>query len=186
MKKITTQQITINAMLAALCAVLGIFEVSIIPNFKITFESFPVLIAALLFGPFDGAVVGGIGTFISQLIRYGLDVTTPLWVLPYIVCGIIVGVLGKTKAVSQKKSKIVPTIFIILLGQLSITIINIGSLFIYSKVIMGFFSIEFALGSIGIKLLICLVKSIASGIIIIPLLSAIKRVIGQPSKNADN
>ena len=65
--KNSTAQIAINAMLAALCAVLGYFSLDFV-NLKITFESFPVLLAGMMYGPVNGAMVGLTGTFIYQLL----------------------------------------------------------------------------------------------------------------------
>ena len=64
----STTQLTINAMLAALCAVLGYVSLEM-GNFKLTFESVPVLMAALMYGSVSGALVGGVGTFIYQILR---------------------------------------------------------------------------------------------------------------------
>ena len=50
-------------------------------SIKITFESFPILLGALLFGPLDGLAVGFVGTLLYQLRRYGVSVTTPRWEL---------------------------------------------------------------------------------------------------------
>ena len=58
-----TTQLTLNAMLAAVCAVLGYLALDLF-TLKVTFESFPVLLAGLMFGPVNGALVGLIGTFI--------------------------------------------------------------------------------------------------------------------------
>ena len=52
------------------------------------------ILAALLCSPLDGAAVGGIGTLLYQLLRYGVTATTPLWILPYILCGLLVGWIG--------------------------------------------------------------------------------------------
>ena len=59
-----TVRLTTNAMMAAMCAVLGYVALDL-GNIKITFESLPVLLAALMFGPVDGMLVGGIGLFIA-------------------------------------------------------------------------------------------------------------------------
>ena len=49
-----TVRLTVNAMLAALCACLGYISLDL-GNLKITFESLPVLMAGLMFGPASGA-----------------------------------------------------------------------------------------------------------------------------------
>ena len=78
--KYSTTQLTINAMLAAVCAVLGYLALDLF-TLKFTFESFPVLLAGLMYGPVNGALVGFIGTFLYQVLRYGMEMSTPLWII---------------------------------------------------------------------------------------------------------
>ncbi|MBR6977567.1 MAG: ECF transporter S component, partial [Lachnospiraceae bacterium] len=73
-------RITYDGLLAALCAVLGSVAAIDIGIAKLTFENVPVVIAGLLFGPVDGMLVGFVGIFLSQVIRYGIDASTMLWV----------------------------------------------------------------------------------------------------------
>ena len=97
-------QMAIDAMLAAMCtAIAALITLKLGGNLEITFESVPVHIAALLFGPVDGMIVAGIGNFIYQLLfsGYGLTATTALWILPYIVCGFIVGAYARRRARSS-------------------------------------------------------------------------------------
>ena len=59
------KQLVINAMLAAICFVLAYFSLTFV-NIKFTFESIPVHLGALFFGPAAGMAIGGIGTFLYQ------------------------------------------------------------------------------------------------------------------------
>ena len=79
-----TKKLAMDSMLAAMCAVLGYLSLDF-GNLKITFESVPILLGALLLGPIDGMAIGGVGTLLYQLVRYGVSVTTPLWILPYVL-----------------------------------------------------------------------------------------------------
>ena len=76
-----TKKLAMDSMLAAMCAVLGYLSLDF-GNLKITFESVPILLGALLLGPIDGMAIGGVGTLLYQLVRYGVSVTTLLWILP--------------------------------------------------------------------------------------------------------
>ena len=65
---------------------------------KISLTGLPIIFIAVVYGPIEGMLVGGIGEFFCQLVsQYGLTPTTPLWVLPAIVRGLIVGLLFKQK-----------------------------------------------------------------------------------------
>ena len=92
--KNNTYRIAFCGMLAALTAVLGYFALDL-GSIKISFEEYPVMLTALMFGPVEGALVGGIGTFLYQLLRYGLDPTTVLWIMPYILLGTFTGLYAK-------------------------------------------------------------------------------------------
>ena len=70
-----TRKLALNAVLAAMCAALGALALDL-NSIKITFESFPILLGALLFGPLDGLAVGFVGTLLYQLLRYGVSATT--------------------------------------------------------------------------------------------------------------
>ncbi len=67
-RSFTVRQLALNAVLIAISTVLAGLAVNLGGNFKITFESLPVHIGALLFGPVDGMLIGGIATFIYQVL----------------------------------------------------------------------------------------------------------------------
>lgn len=159
--KNSTAQIAINAMLAALCAVLGYFSLDFV-NLKITFESFPVLLAGMMYGPVNGAMVGLTGTFIYQLLLYGMELSTPLWVLPYVVVGFLIGLYAKRSSFNNSKKEI----SIAMLGsELLVFVMNTVSLFLYSKLLYGAFSLPFITGTLLPRFLIALAKGIVYGLI---------------------
>ena len=157
------------SMLAAMCAVLGAISINL-GNLKITLESIPVIVGAMLFGPADGALIGFIGTLIYQILRYGITATTLLWILPYCICGLVVGYYAKKRNfnLSVKQS-----IFITVLSELIITTLNTGSLYIDSK-IYGYYSAAFVFGTLIIRYIICVCKASAEGALIPLLLKPIK------------
>ena len=78
-------------MLAALCAVLSYLSVDIGNSMRITFESFPIALGALLLGPLDGAAIAFVGNLIYQLLRHGITATTLLWIAPYVITALLIG-----------------------------------------------------------------------------------------------
>lgn len=167
-----TRRLTINAVLAAMCAVLGTISLDF-GNLKLTFESFPVLIAALLFGPLDAVFVGGIGTFLYQILRYGFTVTTPLWILPYVLCGLVVGLYAKKHKFSLDKIQMG---FIIFVGSILIFLLNTFVLYVDSKV-YGYYSAVYIFGTIIPRTIICLAKAAVFTAVMPILLNAAKRVL---------
>ena len=72
----TTRRIATDAMLAAMFVCLSFVSIRVGNSMKISVDSLPILVAALLLGPLDGLAVGLIGSFLNQLLTYGLSVPT--------------------------------------------------------------------------------------------------------------
>lgn len=167
-----TKRLSFNAVLAAMCAVLGAVSLDF-GNLKLTFESFPVIIAALLFGPVDAMLVGGIGTFLYQVLRYGITVTTPLWILPYILCGLVVGLYAKKHSFNMDKIQLGIIIFA---GSILIFLLNTFVLYVDSKV-YGYYSFVYIFGTIVPRTVICLAKAAVFTAIMPMLLEAAGKVL---------
>ena len=166
------KQIAVDAMLAAMVAVLGYISIDT-GAVKITFESLPILIGALLFGPGDGMLIGGIGTLIYQLLRYGVSATTLLWMLPYIICGLIVGFYAKKNDYLLSRRQILAAVII---SELLITILNTFVIYADSK-IYGYYYPALIWGSLALRFVICIAKAVAFGLILPELLKSIRKAI---------
>lgn len=159
-----TKRMTLNAVLAAMCAVLGAVSLDF-GSIKLTLESVPVLIGALLFGPVSGMAIGFVGTLSYQLIRYGVSATTLLWILPYVVCGLVVGLYSKKH---EFKLTRLQTVLIVIIAELMVTTLNTGALYIDSR-IYGYYYPALIAGMLIPRYAICVVKSLVYGLLL-PLL----------------
>lgn len=170
-RSFTVRQLALNAVLIAISTVLAGLAVNLGGNFKITFESLPVHIGALLFGPVDGMLIGGIATFIYQVLLsgYGITATTLLWILPYVACGLIDGLFAVNR--QQGSGRLT---FIILLSELTVTLLNTFALYVDSR-LYGYYSPVFVFGTLAARLLVCAVKSLAYGAVIPVLLKSLKK-----------
>ena len=168
-KIFTTSRITKDAMLSAVCAVLGFVALDL-GNIKLTFESLPILLSGFLFGPLDGMLVGGIGTLVYQLLRYGISATTFLWMLPYILCGLVVGLASSNRSGRTDNRRV---FIIVLLAEVMILVINTGVIYIDSK-IYGYYSEAYVFGSLAVRIVTCAVKSVAFGAVLPTLIKAIR------------
>ena len=101
-----TQQLAMDAVLAAMVVVLGFTSVRIGNIMKVSLEDFPVIIAALMFGPADGMIVAGIGILLYQLLSYGITATTVLWILPFVVVGGLAGLYARRSAFNNNRKQI--------------------------------------------------------------------------------
>ena len=167
-----TQKMTINAMLAALCAVLGFVAINM-GNMKITLESFPIDLGALLFGPIDGAIIAFLGQMIYQMMLYGFTATTLLWVIPGTVGALVLGGFAKAKGFKLTKAQ---TIAIVMLTELIITTLNTGALYIDSH-IYGYYSPVFIFGTLVPRYALCIGKGIVYGVILYPLADKMKKFV---------
>ena len=174
MKKQTNNRIlriVIVGMLAALCFVLSAYVSIKAGSMKFTFAGLPILLAALLFGPVDGMLVGGIGEFLSQVIGYGLTPTTVLWIIPAVVRGLMVGLYAKAK---KGNPGIVGSSVMIILSSLVVTLLN-GLVIWADAVIMGYYSFAYVFGSTGWRFLASLITAVLYCVVIIPLTAALRK-----------
>lgn len=169
MYKNKTSQLALDAMLAAMCAVLGYLSLDF-GNLKITFESVPILIGALLFGGMSGAAIGGVGTLIYQLLRYGVTVTTPLWILPYALCGLVVGLYAHRKDFHLTQGQ---TVFIIVLAELMVTASNTLAVIVDAK-IFGYYTPTLITGALLLRLVLCVGKALVYAFLLPPLLERLR------------
>lgn len=91
-KKRLTYTLCTLALLTAMMVLLTMTLSIQAPYGKLSFGSLPVVLAAILFGPAEGAVVAILGEFIVQVIGpYGLTPTTIIWIWPPAVRALVVG-----------------------------------------------------------------------------------------------
>ncbi len=180
MRNKKTIQLTTDAMLAAMCTVLGIFARFLDFGFiKLSFESFPVLVAALLFGPVDGIVVGLIGTFLSQLLQYGVDPSTPLWSLPYCIIGTICGFYARKYRYYNTPGQIR---LIVSLMEVLLFALNTVSLYFYAELVnifhtewIGKSGMTYVLSGLFPRIAVMIIKSAGFSFLMPPLLNALHR-----------
>lgn len=172
MKKFTTLRLVTDAMLCAVCAVLGYLALDF-TTIKITFETLPIFLAALMFGPVDGFAVGAVGTLIYQLLRYGFSATTFLWMFPYMLLGLFIGLFAKRRKFHMS---IPARVIAVTVGELVVTVLNTGVIYVDSK-LYGYYYPMIILGSLAIRLIISLVKGILFGFVLTPITAAVRRAV---------
>lgn len=102
---------------------------------KFSLKGLPVIFVSVVFGPLSGMLVGGLGELINQLVSpYGITATTPLWIVPWILQGLIVGLLFK-----QKHVKAHPVLWIVTVITCCIVVTSTNTLVIWvDGLIMGY------------------------------------------------
>lgn len=166
------RRIVVVGMLSAVCFVLSRYLSVPAGSMKFTFSGLPIILASLLYGPVDGMLVGGIGEFLSQLFSpYGLTPTTPLWVLPAVLRGLL---LGGYAALKKYRLGPVGTSAAIVVSSLAVTVAN-GLVIWADAVLMGYFSKAYVFGATGWRFLSSVITAVLYCLIVIPLLRALRR-----------
>lgn len=88
------QTLCILSLLTAVMVLLSMTVSIRTPYFKLTLGSLPVVLAAMLYGPLEGALVAVLGEFAVQLLGYGLTPTTVIWIWPPAIRALVVGCAG--------------------------------------------------------------------------------------------
>ena len=172
MKLSKTKRLAVDAMLAAMFFVLSLFSINL-PGMKITLDSLPILVAAMLLGPLDGVAVGLIGSFLNQMITYGFTATTILWILPAGLRGLLVGLYAKAHGFSMSMPQ---TIFITVVSALAVTALNTLLLYIDSWVYS--YSYVAALPTLVLRIAAGIVTAVVFSLILPGILSALRRLLG--------
>lgn len=161
------KNIALIAILSALFVLLSFFSISL-PNMKITLQNIIIYIAGMIFSPHLAAFTGGLGSFISQILLYGLMPTTFIWILPHIIVAFIFSYLYKIG--NYNKTNLFQKSFfvLILVSNFLLTILNTLVLFLDSK-INGYYTFATVFGSFIIRMITCIVTSIIY-FLIIPIL----------------
>ena len=120
----------------------------------LTFESFPVLVASLMFGWVDGLLVGAVGGFLNQMLTFGFTVTTLMWILPNAVRGLLVGLYAKKHGLNLTMKQ---TAGIVLVTSLLVTVLNTLALYIDSQIFH--YPISLTVGTIALRFLSSLVMA---------------------------
>lgn len=169
--KLTTKQLVLNAVFAALFVILAFISVGT-NDFKASFESLATLMAGITLGPLAGFLVGLVGEFIYQLIQYGLDPTTALWLIPYAVSGLVAGLIAKNKRPDLDKKTI---IIAVIASELVLTILNTPVNAI-SAIIQGWGNWATILASVPLRLAITAVRIVVYIIIVPVIYNSVKKV----------
>ncbi|MGM9599312.1 MAG: ECF transporter S component [Faecousia sp.] len=179
MSKFTVRRIAIDAILIAL-----FFAISIpspeIAGVKLTFVALTTILAALFFGPVDAFLVGLLGAFLEQLLKYGLTATTMLWVLPEALRGLLFGLCVFFFAKQFTYDKLIlrrkPYFYYgacIVTGMLA-SVFN-TLVFYVDATLYGYYTYALIFGVFWYRLLLSIAVSIVLATVALPIFAALKK-----------
>ncbi|MBQ6877376.1 MAG: ECF transporter S component [Oscillospiraceae bacterium] len=172
------KRLVTNAMLIAMYVVLSLVATINAGNMKFTLDSLPIIVGAALFGPVDGMLIGLCGSFINQLITWGLTPTTVLWIIPAGVRGLLIGLYAKHHNFDMSFKQ---TQFITISSALAVTAVNTLMMFIDSK-IYGYYSVAYVFGGIVPRIIAGIIVAFVFGAVLPHIIKPLKRIVIEPKK----
>ena len=172
-----TKRLVTVAVLIALYTVLSLFSANL-GLIKLTFESFPVLVASLMFGWVDGLLVGAGGGLLNQMLTYGFTVTTLMWILPNAVRGLLVGLYAKKHGLDLTMKQ---TAGIVLATSLLVTALNTVALYIDSQIFH--YPISLTVGAIALRFLSSVVMAAVYTLVTPRTVALLHRANASPRNN---
>lgn len=176
-KMMKTKQYVMMAMMIAVYMILSRMILQI-GGLKLTFEHFPVLFCAIVYGPAEAMLVGGISELLDQMLSFGFTPTTLLWVLPIVVRGFIVGTCAnafkkqmKPAALIDKKLPVFFTGVCVFSGIVS-SLLNTLALYVDSRM-FGYYSFALVFGALAVRLMLSVLTSIGIVLLMKPVLHAL-------------
>ena len=141
---LSTRKMVTIAMLIAVYVVLSLVGTLNLWWIRISVDSLPIILGALLYGPVGGLLVGLLGSLMNQLITYGLTATTVLWVIPAAARGLMIGAYAKKCHFELSGAKIVGVLCV---TAVVVTALNTGAMYLDS-VINGYYSYAYVFGGV--------------------------------------
>ena len=163
------------AMLVAMYVVLSLFGTIRLGSMNISVASLPIIVGGALFGPIDGLLIGLLGSFMEQMLTYGITVTTVLWLIPPAVRGLVVGgaarLLGKERRLEDRYGLCYA---VCAAAALCTTAVNTLVMYLDS-VIMGYYSFAYVFGSALIRICSGILTAVVVSTVAIPLVRLLRR-----------
>ena len=174
---ISVRMMAVDAVLIAMYVVLNSFSLRA-ANIKFTLDAFPIIVGAVMFGPLHGGLIGFLGSSVYQLFfsGYGITPTTPLWILPAIVRGLIIGFYSRSRGYEPKGRGL---IFITVLSGLTVTALNTVALYTDS-IIYNYYSFELVFGLLIPKFIISAFLAVVFALAVPSLVRKIRKNIKLP------
>lgn len=173
MPKIKTRTLCRIAILAALYALLTLLSIRA-GNLRISFGSLPLVVCALLFGPWQAAAVGLLGEGINQLF-YGLTATTVLWLIPSAVRGILIGLAAmQFRGRPSLAERPIPCYAVCVAAAIATTLCNTAVIWLDS-VLYHYYTFVYVFGDMALRLLTGVVTALVIASLAQPLVRLLSR-----------
>ena len=177
--KFSPKRLATNAILIAVFFVLSLFSVEI-GGVKLTFDSLPVVLAAALFGPVDAFLVGLLGAFLEQMLRYGFTATTLLWILPPATRGLVAGLgmlmlrRAQLRGPVARSRRLAGYFAACLLAAVVTSLLNTAVYYVDAK-LYGYYNYALIFGALAMRIVTGLLSGALTAAASLPVLAALQK-----------
>lgn len=173
------------AILAALYTLLSLVTIQF-GNVKITFAPLPVVVSAMLFGPWEAAIVGFFGEFLDQMLGYGFTATTILWLIPPAIRGVIIGAAavacrrGKTDVEPAAQSiryleRRPVTCYVVSVAAALVTTLTNTAVIWLDSVIYGYYTPAYVFGDMVMRLVTGVITAVVLATVAMPVVAVLRK-----------
>ena len=177
-EQFTAKKIVMIAMLTAVYVLLCLVGTIRLWWMNISVATLPLIIAAMLFGPAGGAYVGLLGSFLEQLLTYGLMATTPLWLVPNTVRGLLLGLYIKKKGYHLSRVQLIGSLIV---AALIVTALNTLVMYLDS-IIQGYYSYAYVFGGAVTRIIAGIVTALVMSFVAPPVVKLLEKTVEQAKK----
>ena len=172
-EKFTARKLVMIAMLTAVYVILCLVGTIRLWWMNISVATLPLIIASLLFGPVGGLLVGLLGSFLEQLLGYGLMATTVLWLVPNTVRGLLLGVYFKKKNYHPSRVQLIGALAV---AALLTTALNTLVMYLDS-VVQGYYSYAYVFGGVVTRVIAGIVTAVVMAFVAPPVVELLERTM---------
>ena len=180
------KRIAIDAVLIALYFGLSWASVEV-AGIKLTFVGLASIIAAMVYGPVDGFLVGFFGAFCEQMLKYGFTATTLLWLLGPAMRGLVVGcaklIFKQSMATENLLRNRRPYVFfsVSIFAGLVVSVFNTTAFYVDAKM-FHYYTYELIFGVFWLRLALAAVSSLLMSLVTLPVLAGVQHTNFAPKK----
>lgn len=145
-------------------------------NLRVTFASLPVVVSALLYGPWEAAVTALLGEFLNQMLTYGFTATTVLWLIPPAVRGITVGLCALRLRRTERPLEYRPGLYYIacVAAALATTVCNTAVIWLDS-LLYHYYTFAYVFGDGLLRLFTGVITAVCVASVAMPLTRLLRR-----------
>ena len=172
------KRIAIDAVLIAMYFGLSWASVEI-GGIKLTFVGLASIIAAMVYGPIDGFLVGFFGAFCEQMLKYGFTATTLLWLLGPAMRGLVVGcaklIFKRSMSTENLLRNHRPYVFfaVSIFAGLVVSVLNTTAFYVDAKM-LHYYTYELIFGVFWLRLLLAAASSLLMALVTLPVLAGVQ------------